>query len=64
MISGRRQFLTLLGMGLWGTQLAKSRASHVNYPSLLKPPRLQQGDTIGLISPANQRALHNHGMIW
>ena len=54
MISSRRQFLTLLGMGVWGTQLAKSRASHTNFSSLLKPPRLQEGDTIGLISPANQ----------
>jgi muramoyltetrapeptide carboxypeptidase len=51
----RRQFLTLLGMGgMWASQLVKSSLSHAYSSSLLKPSRLQKGDTIGLISPANQ----------
>ncbi len=56
MILDRRQFLTFFGMGLWGTQLGKSLVSesYGDSPSLVKPHRLQPGDLIGLISPANQ----------
>ena len=53
-ILSRRQFLTLLGIGVGGIQLAKAGKSDAHSPALIKPPCLQKGDTIGLISPANQ----------
>lgn len=51
----RRKFLTFLGIILGATQLSQFRISLAQSPLLiLKPFRLQKGDTIGLISPANQ----------
>jgi muramoyltetrapeptide carboxypeptidase len=50
----RRQFLKVLGIAVLGTKLSKSDWSYAHSLQLLKPPRLKKGDTIGLISPANQ----------
>ncbi|GAB4290594.1 MAG: LD-carboxypeptidase [Oscillatoriaceae cyanobacterium] len=47
----RRQFGEILGMSLLASQLPKIAAA--NSPTVLKPPRLQPGDTVGLISPAS-----------
>ena len=51
----RRQFLKFLSIGIGATQLSQSSSSLAQSSSfILKPFRLQKGDTIGLISPANQ----------
>lgn len=50
----RRKFLTFLGITAVGNQLSQSSLSYAQSLKLLKPPQLKKGDTIGLISPANQ----------
>ncbi len=48
----RRKFLTTLGLATISTQIP-SFAVQANIPnSIIKPPRLKIGDTVGLISPA------------
>ncbi|HIK12653.1 MAG TPA: LD-carboxypeptidase [Oscillatoriaceae cyanobacterium M33_DOE_052] len=47
----RRQFGEILGMSLLASQLPKVAAA--NSATIVKPPRLQPGDTVGLISPAS-----------
>lgn len=51
-IPNRRQFLKLLGFTLLSTQLPAVAQNNLSPPSILKPPRLKVGDTVGLISPA------------
>lgn len=49
----RRQFLTTLGLTTLATQIPPVTAQTQLSPhTILKPPRLQIGDTVGLISPA------------
>lgn len=50
----RRNFLTFLGITAVGTKLSQSSLAHAQALNLLKAPPLKKGDTIGLISPANQ----------
>lgn len=49
----RRQFITTLGVSSFLTQIAPAIAKNTISPlTIIKPPRLKIGDTIGLISPA------------
>ena len=48
----RRQFLKLLGFTLLVTQLPAVAQNNLSLSSIIKPPRLKVGDTVGLISPA------------
>jgi len=48
----RRQILQMLGAGLVASQAPIASASGPNSGSILKPPRLKAGDTVGLINPA------------
>ena len=48
----RKWFLQLLGLGSVGTMLGTSTA--LSPDQMIKPARLQKGDTIGLISPASR----------
>ncbi|BAY24499.1 peptidase U61 LD-carboxypeptidase A [Calothrix sp. NIES-2100] len=49
----RRQFLTSLGLTTLATQLQPLTAQgQLSLGTILKPPRLQIGDTVGLIAPA------------
>ncbi|WP_242046145.1 MULTISPECIES: S66 peptidase family protein [Calothrix] len=49
----RRQFLTNFGLATLATQLQPLTAQGKLSPqTMLKPPRLQTGDTVGLIAPA------------
>jgi muramoyltetrapeptide carboxypeptidase len=54
MMIKRRQFLTTLGLSTLATQIpvftAKSQNSLSNS---IKPPRLEKGDTVGLVAPAS-----------
>jgi muramoyltetrapeptide carboxypeptidase len=53
MIINRRQFITTCGLATLATQLPPLIAqSQVSPHAILKPPRLQLGDTVGLIAPA------------
>ncbi|MDZ8053323.1 MAG: LD-carboxypeptidase [Aulosira sp. ZfuVER01] len=53
MTINRRQFLTNMGLATIATQLQPLTAQGQLSPqTILKPPRLQIGDTVGLISPA------------
>ncbi|MBK1988221.1 LD-carboxypeptidase [Sphaerospermopsis aphanizomenoides BCCUSP55] len=53
MTLNRRQFLTTLGLTTIATQIPPAIAQNQISPlTNIKPPRLQIGDTIGLISPA------------
>ena len=49
----RKWFLKILGMGGVGS-LINSRSAISENPDVIKPKRLQKGDTIGLISPASR----------
>lgn len=50
----RRQFLTTCGLGTIATQISPLIAQGKVAPqTILKPPRLQVGDTVGLINPAS-----------
>jgi muramoyltetrapeptide carboxypeptidase len=49
----RRQFLITLGLSTLFTQIPPAIAKNpLSPPTIIKPPRLKIGDTIGLISPA------------
>lgn len=48
----RRQVLQLVAAGLVATQVSPALASGQKTHSVLKPPRLKTGDTVGLINPA------------
>ena len=48
----RRQFLKFFGVTLLISQLPAVAQNNLSPPSILKPPHLKVGDTIGLISPA------------
>lgn len=49
----RRQFITSVGLATIATQLPTLTAKgNVTPQTILKPPRLQPGDTLGLIAPA------------
>lgn len=49
----RRQFITNFGLATLATQLQPLTAQGLLSPQItLKPPRLQMGDTVGLIAPA------------
>ncbi|MFN6570306.1 LD-carboxypeptidase [Dendronalium sp. ChiSLP03b] len=53
MMINRRQFLTTLGLATLGTQMPPLIAQGELSPNtILKPSRLQVGDTVGLIAPA------------
>ncbi|HEY9634679.1 MAG TPA: LD-carboxypeptidase [Coleofasciculaceae cyanobacterium] len=52
MTQNRRNFLTTLGLVTIATQLPLSAQENPSPNSILKPPRLKVGDTVGLISPA------------
>lgn len=50
----RRHFLQVFGLSLIATQLNNSATAVTSAPSsVLKPPRLKPGDTIGLINPSS-----------
>ncbi|MCP2729860.1 S66 peptidase family protein [Limnofasciculus baicalensis] len=51
-LPNRRQFLKFFGFTLLATQLPAAAQNNLSPPSILKPPRLKVGDTVGLISPA------------
>lgn len=49
----RRQFLTTFGLATLATQISPLTAQGKQSPNIIiKPPRLQVGDTVGLIAPA------------
>ena len=48
----RRHILQMLGAGLIVSRISVANASARNSESVLKPPRLKAGDTVGLINPA------------
>ncbi|MBW4426372.1 MAG: LD-carboxypeptidase [Nostoc desertorum CM1-VF14] len=50
MLIKRRQFLTTCGIATLATQISPLTAESAN--TIRKPPRLQVGDTVGLIAPA------------
>lgn len=52
-ISNRRQFFKLLGLSLLATQLPAAATTELFPETILKPPRLKIGDTVGLINPAS-----------
>jgi len=56
MNSSRREMIQLLGVGLVASQMpllsASSKASKPLSGTIVKPPRLKKGDTVGLINPA------------
>ena len=53
-VHNRRQFLTLLGMSFLTSQIPAAATNNISEQPILKPPRLNIGDTIGLINPASQ----------
>lgn len=62
----RRQVLKLLGFTLLATQLPAAAKTNLSPLSILKPPRLKFGDTVGLISPAglvDQKTVDEFGQI-
>jgi muramoyltetrapeptide carboxypeptidase len=48
----RRTFLTQLGIAAALTPLPKNLLAAPNNPSIIKPPRIRPGDTVGIINPA------------
>ena len=48
----RRQILRMIGTGLLATQVPPVYSAGIFSKGALKPPRLKEGDTIGLINPA------------
>jgi muramoyltetrapeptide carboxypeptidase len=67
----RRQFITTFGLAALATQMQPLIAEGKRSPNtIIKPPRLQVGDTVGLISPAGivepkdveeaKQAIHAH----
>ncbi len=53
MFWNRRHFLTLCGLSAIATQIPSASIATANSPSILKPPRLKVGDTVGLINPSS-----------
>lgn len=54
MPSDRRQFLTTFALATLATQIQpKTAQSKVSPNTIIKPPRLNLGDTVGLIAPAS-----------
>lgn len=52
MNKNRRSFLTVFGLATISTQLPSSTQAISSPQTILKPPHLKNGDTVGLISPA------------
>lgn len=52
MNKNRRNFLTAFGLATIASQLPPSTLANSSLQTVLKPPRLKIGDTVGLISPA------------
>jgi len=50
----RTSFLKLLGYGSVGSVVGQSVVGKTKFQKMIKPKKLQQGDTIGLISPASR----------
>jgi len=48
----RRKFLTTCGFATLATQIPLVKAQAISPNTIIKPPRLQPGDTVGLIAPA------------
>jgi muramoyltetrapeptide carboxypeptidase len=49
----RRQFITTCGLATLATQVPLLTAQgHISPNTIIKPPRLQVGDTVGLVAPA------------
>jgi len=48
----RRQILHMIGTGLLATQVTPAFSAGIFSKGSLKPPRLKEGDTVGLINPA------------
>ena len=48
----RRQIIQMLGVALIASRSSMANASGLDSKSVLKPPRLKAGDTVGLINPA------------
>ncbi len=48
----RRQLIQVLGAGLIVSRIPSVYAASLKLRPTLKPPRLQVGDTVGLINPA------------
>ncbi len=53
MFWNRRHFLTLCGLSAIASVIPGSTIAAANSPSILKPPRLKVGDTVGLINPSS-----------
>jgi len=51
MAHSRQEFIQILGIGM-GASLINGLPDSGHHAALIKPPQLQRGDTIGLISPA------------
>lgn len=48
----RRQILQMIGTGIVATQVPAATGAGIFSKGTLKPPRLKEGDTVGLINPA------------
>ncbi len=48
----RRQFLTTIGLAAITSQIPQTAQTQLSPKTILKPPHLKVGDTVGLISPA------------
>ncbi len=53
MFWNRRHFLSLCGLSAIASVIPGSTIATANPPSILKPPRLKVGDTVGLINPSS-----------
>ena len=53
MFWNRRHFLSLCGLSAIASVFPGSTIATANPPSILKPPRLKVGDTVGLINPSS-----------
>jgi len=52
MVYYRRQFMTIFGLTVIAAQLPPAAELNTYSTSIIKPPRLKVGDTVGLINPA------------
>ncbi|HLO50258.1 MAG TPA: LD-carboxypeptidase, partial [Kamptonema sp.] len=52
MVCDRRQFMTIFGLTIMAAQLPPVAELNTDSTSVIKPPRLKVGDTVGLINPA------------
>lgn len=53
MVWNRRHFLSLCGLSAIASVIPGTTIATANPPSILKPPRLKVGDTVGLINPSS-----------